>query len=108
MVARMMSSLTSTLPGWLCRLGYRVGASTVWAILTSAGVDPAPTRSAVTWRQFLRAQAVGMVAAEFFTVDTVLLRRLYVLFAIEVGKPSGASARCHRAAAGRVDGPAGA
>jgi putative transposase len=71
--------------GELCRLGYRVGASTVWTILKTGGVDPAPRRSALTWRQFLRAQANGVLAVDFFTVDTVLLRRLYVLFAIEVG-----------------------
>jgi hypothetical protein len=52
--------------GELCRLGYkdRIGASTVWAILPRAGVDPAPTRSALTWRQFLRAQAEGVLAVE--------------------------------------------
>jgi putative transposase len=72
--------------GELCRLGYRgrVGASTVWTILQRAGGDPAPKRSAVSWRQFLQAQAAGVVAVDFFTVDTVLLRRLYVLFVIEV------------------------
>jgi putative transposase len=70
--------------GELCRLGYRIGASTVWAILQRAGVDPAPIRSALTWRQFLRAQAKGVLAVDFFTVDTVLLKRLYVLFVIEV------------------------
>jgi putative transposase len=70
--------------GELCRLGYRLGASTVWTILQRADVDPAPRRSAVSWRQFLRAQATGVLAVDFFTVDTVLLRRLYVLFAIEV------------------------
>ncbi|HZC98860.1 MAG TPA: integrase core domain-containing protein [Actinomycetes bacterium] len=72
--------------GELCRLGarYKVGASTVWTILKRAGVDPAPTRSALTWRQFLRAQAEGVLAVDLFTVDTVLLKRLYVLFAIEV------------------------
>jgi putative transposase len=72
--------------GELCRLGYkdRVGASTVWTILQRAGVDPAPTRSAMTWRQFLRAQAASVLALDFFTVDTVFLRRAYVLFAIEV------------------------
>jgi putative transposase len=72
--------------GELCRLGYKgtIGASTVWTILHRAGVDPAPTRSALTWRRFLRAQAAGVLAVDFFTVDTVLLRRLYVLFAIEV------------------------
>ena len=62
--------------GELCRLGYTIGASTVWVILQRAGVDPAPKRSALTWRQFLRAQAKGVLAVDFFTVDTVLLKRL--------------------------------
>jgi putative transposase len=70
--------------GELCRLGFKLGASTVWAILRRAGVAPAPTRSAVTWRQFLGAQAKGVLAVDFFTVDTVLFRRLYVLFVLEV------------------------
>jgi putative transposase len=70
--------------GELCRLGCKVGASTVWAILHRVGVAPAPKRSAMTWRQFLRAQAAGVLAVDFFTVDTVVLQRLYVLFAIEV------------------------
>jgi len=68
----------------LCRLGDKLGASTVWTILQRAGVAPAPTRSALSWRQFLRAQANGVLAVDFFTVDTVLLKRLYVLFVIEV------------------------
>ena len=76
--------------GELCRLGYRIGASTVWAILQRTGVDPAPKRSALTWRQFLRAQAKAVLAVDFFTVDTVFLQRLYVLFVIEV-----ASRRVH-------------
>ena len=58
--------------------------STVWAILQRAGVDPAPKRSALTWRQFLRAQAKGVLAVDFFTVDTVFLKRLYVLFVVEL------------------------
>jgi putative transposase len=70
--------------GELCRLGYKIGASTVWAILQRAGVDPALIRAAVSWRQFLRAQAKSVLAVDFFTVDTVLLKRLYVLFVIEV------------------------
>jgi putative transposase len=48
----------------------------VWTILRRAGVDPAPKQSAVSWRQFLRAQANGVLAVDFFTVDTVFLRRL--------------------------------
>jgi hypothetical protein len=75
--------------GELCRLGYRVGASTVWTILHRAGVDPAPRRSAVTWRQFLRAQAPGRLGGGLlhrgYRVTAALLQRLYVLFAIEVG-----------------------
>jgi putative transposase len=70
--------------GELCRLGYGIGASTVWTILHRAGVAPAPMRSAVSWRQFLRAQANSVLAVDFFTVDTVFLKRLYVLFVIEV------------------------
>src|SRR5215216_7681144 len=70
--------------GELCRLGYTIGASTVWAILHRAGVEPAPKRSALTWRQFLRAQAKSVLAVDFFTVDTVFLQRLYVLFVLEV------------------------
>jgi putative transposase len=70
--------------GELCRLGYGIGASTVWSILQRAAVDPAPQRTAVSWRQFLRAQAKAVLAVDFFTVDTVFLKRLYVLFVIEV------------------------
>ena len=69
--------------GELHRLGSRTGASTVWAMLQRAGVDPAPKRSALSWRQFLRAQAEGVLAVDFFTVDTVFLKRQYVLFVIE-------------------------
>jgi hypothetical protein len=66
------------LHGELCRLGSkgRIGASTVWAILHRAGVEPAPERSALTWRQFLRAQAKSVLAVDCFTVDTVFLQRL--------------------------------
>jgi hypothetical protein len=53
-------------------------------------VDPAPQRSAVSWRQLLRAQAKSVLAVDFFTVDPVFLKRLYVLFVIEV-----ASRRVH-------------
>jgi transposase InsO family protein len=72
------------IPGELARLGVRIAASTVWSILRRAGIDPAPRRSSDSWRQFLRAQASGIVACDFFTVDTVLFRRLYVLVFIEL------------------------
>jgi len=70
--------------GELTGLGIRIAASTVWSILQQAGIDPAPRRSTETWREFLRAQASGIVACDFFTVDTVLFRRLYVLVFIEL------------------------
>lgn len=70
--------------GELTRLGIPIAASTVWAILKNAGIDPAPGRSSESWTSFLRAQAAGIVACDFFCVDTVSLRRLYVLFFIEL------------------------
>jgi hypothetical protein len=70
--------------GELLGLGYRVAASTVWKILHHAGVDPAPRRSGPTWRQFLTAQAHTILACDFFTVDTVLFKRIYVLFFVEI------------------------
>ncbi|MGW7004872.1 integrase core domain-containing protein [Streptomyces sp. NPDC054933] len=71
--------------GELARLGHRIAASTVWAILNSAGVDPAPRRSGPTWREFLTAQAEGVIAADFFHIDTALGRRLYALAFLEHG-----------------------
>ena len=68
--------------GELVGLGHRVGASTVWRILKQHGIDPAPQRTSVTWTQFLRSQAA--VACDFATVDTVLLRRCYLLFFIDI------------------------
>jgi transposase InsO family protein len=70
--------------GELTGPGVRVAASTVWAILRKAGIEPAPQRSSETWRSFLRAQASGIIACDFFTVETVLLRRVYVLVFIEL------------------------
>jgi putative transposase len=69
----------------LAGLGHKVAPSTVWQILKDAGIDPAPTRCRQSWRAFLDAQAKTILAADFFHVDTVLLRRLYVLFVIEHG-----------------------
>ena len=69
--------------GELARLGHRIAPSTVWRILTTKGIDPAPRRSGPTWRQFLTAQAHGILACDFLTVDTVRLTRLYVLIFVE-------------------------
>src|SRR3954462_862653 len=70
--------------GELVGVGYQVAASTVWNILHRAGVDPAPRRSGPTWKQFLAAQAQTMLSCDFFTVDTVLFKRIYVLFFVEI------------------------
>jgi transposase InsO family protein len=69
--------------GELARLGHRIGASTVWEILNAAGVDPAPRRSGPTWKQFLTNQAHGIVAVDFFHLDTALGKRLYGLAFLE-------------------------
>ena len=71
--------------GELVRLGHSIAASTVWQILQDAGMDPAPRRSGPTWKQFLAAQAHGILAVDFVHVDTVLLRRIYALIVIEHG-----------------------
>jgi putative transposase len=70
--------------GELVGLGHQVAASTVWKILHQAGIDPAPRRAGPTWKQFLTTQAHTMMACDFFTVDTVFLKRIYVLFFIEI------------------------
>jgi putative transposase len=69
--------------GELAGLGYRIGASTVWKILRSAGIEPSPRRSGPTWAQFLRAQAHGILACDLFHLDTITLHRLYAFFVIE-------------------------
>jgi transposase len=71
--------------GELAKLGIRVSATKIRTLLRRAGLGPAPRRSGPTWSEFLWAQAQGILAFDFFTVETLLLRTLYVLFAIEVG-----------------------
>ena len=71
--------------GELTKLGVTIAPSTVWEILRAAGIDPAPRRSGPTWRQFLHAQAAGILAVDFLHVDTVQLKRMYVLVFIEHG-----------------------
>lgn len=70
--------------GELARLGHPIAPSTVWEILRAAGIDPAPQRSGPTWREFLIAQAHGILAADFLHLDcAVTLKRLYALVFIE-------------------------
>jgi len=78
----------------------------VWRILKRAGVDPAPRRGGQTWRQFLTMRAEAIIATDFFTVDTVLLKRLYVLFVIELATRAGARPGRHRPSDRAVGHPA--
>ncbi len=71
--------------GELRKLGLQVGATTIRALLRRHGLGPAPRRTGPSWSEFLRAQAHGIMACDFFTVETVFLKTLYVLFFIEIG-----------------------
>jgi hypothetical protein len=92
-IARLAVRLAKENPLWgYCRIhseltkpGVTVTPSTVWEILRAAGIDSALRRSGPTWRRFLRTQAAGILAVDFQHVDTVLLKRLYVLVFIEHG-----------------------
>jgi len=70
--------------GELTGLDISMSSTTVRRVLVRAGVDPSGGRFGMTWRDFVRAQAQSFLATDFLTVDTVLLKRLYVLFFIEV------------------------
>jgi transposase InsO family protein len=88
---RVILRLAGENPGWgyrriageLAGMGHQIGASTVWAILKRAGIDPSPRRSGPTWTEFLRSQAHGILACDFFHCDTVLLTRLYCFAVVE-------------------------
>jgi transposase len=90
-ITNLVLRLASENPRWghrrihgeLARLGHRIGASTVWDILHAAGIDPAPRRSGPTWRQFLTTQAHGILAVDFFHIDTALGNQLYALVFLE-------------------------
>src|SRR5262249_35869888 len=69
--------------GEMLVLGVKVAASTVWEILTDAGIDPAPQRTSDTWAAFLRSQADAILAADFFETVTLTGTRMYVLAVIE-------------------------
>jgi hypothetical protein len=68
-----------------CRkLGVTISATSVRNVLRRHRLGPAPRRSGPSWSQFLRSQAAGTLACDFFHVDTIMLRRVYVLFFIEL------------------------
>ena len=70
--------------GELRKLGIRVGATTIRTLLRRHGLGPAPRRCGPTWAQFLKAQAEGIVACDFFTVETIRLHTLYVLLFLQL------------------------
>jgi putative transposase len=72
--------------GELVGLGVCLSPSSVWNILHRHGIEPAPRRASASWTEFLRQQAAGILECDFFTVETLLLRRFYVLFFIELGR----------------------
>ena len=79
-------------------MGVRISATAIRTTLHRHGLDPAPRRTTTTWRAFLYQQAAGIVACDFFTFDTIWLRRLYVLPRLRRRVPLGG--RRHRVDAG--------
>jgi transposase InsO family protein len=90
-IRELVVRMAAESPGWgyrriageLARLGRGIAPSTVWAILKNAGIDPAPRRSGPAWGEFLRAQAEGILACDFFHAETVALARLYCFVVVE-------------------------
>jgi putative transposase len=92
-VRKLILRLARENPRWGCvriagelrKLGIRVGATTIRSLLRTVRLGPAPRRTGPSWTEFLRVQAGGVIACDFFTVETAWLRTLYVLLFIELG-----------------------
>ena len=80
-----MPEETLRIVGELKKLGTRVSKGSIAAVLRRHGLPPSPRRQGPSWPEFLRAQAKVVLATDFFTVESVVLRRYYVLFVVEVG-----------------------
>jgi putative transposase len=77
--------------GELLGLGIKLAASTGWTILKDAGIEPSPRRQDPSWAEFLRAQAAGILECDFLTVDTLFLKRFYILFFLELATAASTS-----------------
>jgi putative transposase len=98
-IRELVVRLAQENPGWgyrriqgeLVGLGVKLAASTVWTILKRAGIEPAPSRQSTSWAEFLRAQAASILECDFLTVDTLFLKRFFVLFCAPRGaiRPGG-------------------
>jgi len=91
-IRKLIFEMAKDNPGWGCvrirgeliKLGYRVSATAIRNLLRRNRIGPAPLRSGLSWKKFLRAQASAIVLSDFFSVDTVFPKRLYVLMYMEL------------------------
>src|SRR5262249_62185774 len=82
--ARVRVGASDVFGGELAGVGVKLAASTVWTILKEAEIEPAPKRTQTSWSEFLRQQAASILECDFLTVDTLFLKRFYVLFFVEL------------------------
>jgi hypothetical protein len=93
----------------------RTGQARIWLsptsirrLLAQANLEPAPRRSGPSWREFVHTQASSIVACDFFTVESIFLRRYYALFLHRPRQPTRLAGRLHRQPQRRLGDPAGA
>jgi putative transposase len=99
---QLIVRMASENPGWgyfrirgeVLKLGHQVAATTIRSVLMAAGVPPSGRRSELTWKQFLIAHAETLVAADFFSVDTIFFKRLYVLIYVHLASRRVLLASC--------------